>query len=419
MRVSRALVATLMAVTVVAAGCSPPTAPPSTPTTDRIDVSSTGDPANDGSGYIDGYLSQSANGRFVLFSSVATNLVAGDTNAGAPMTLEGLDLFVRDRVANSTVRVSMRPDGSEFPNTGGGYSSVSPLAAITRDGRYVIFSTTDPNTYARTVYRHDRATAQTVVFAQMGSTPGIFGHPDVSDDGNVVAFTGLAPVGAVRRSFVLEFGSATPVDVGSAENSNPRLSGDGRYVAADDYRFDRVTASASPVIVAGASGTDVVLAISGNGRFVAVSSSRAGLDPGDTNSVDDLYVSDMSTSSLTLVSTGGGPDGIVPNGGWALNYFGVGAATVNARYALASISDNGDRVAFITDAPDVLAAPTTGWNTYVRTLSTGATQHVTADHQNRVRWQTWGGRFLSSDGSRVVVQGSRSAVVGTWSHPIP
>jgi hypothetical protein len=67
----------------------------------------------------------SADGRFVAFSSSATNLVAGDSN-------EVNDVFVRDRQANTTTRVSVGLAGA---NANGGSDSPS----ISGDGRLVAF----------------------------------------------------------------------------------------------------------------------------------------------------------------------------------------------------------------------------------------------------------------------------------------
>ena len=47
----------------------------------------------------------SDDGRFVVFASTASNLVAGDDNNAA-------DIFVRDRTNNTTTLVSAAPDGS-------------------------------------------------------------------------------------------------------------------------------------------------------------------------------------------------------------------------------------------------------------------------------------------------------------------
>ena len=66
-------------------------------TTERVSVSSGGAQGNDGS-YFDPAIS--ADGRFVAFTSDATNLVPGDTNGAA-------DIFVRDRQTGTTRRVSL------------------------------------------------------------------------------------------------------------------------------------------------------------------------------------------------------------------------------------------------------------------------------------------------------------------------
>ena len=73
----------------------------------------------------------SADGRFVAFSSSATNLVAGDSN-------EANDVFVRDRQANTTTRVSVGLAGA---NANGGSDSPS----ISGDGRLVAFTSAATN----------------------------------------------------------------------------------------------------------------------------------------------------------------------------------------------------------------------------------------------------------------------------------
>ena len=67
----------------------------------------------------------SADGRYVAFTSGASNLVAGDTN-GRP------DVFVRDRQAASTTRVSLGAGQAQANRPSG-------VAAISADGRYVAF----------------------------------------------------------------------------------------------------------------------------------------------------------------------------------------------------------------------------------------------------------------------------------------
>src|SRR5260221_12724968 len=71
-------------------------------TTERVSVATGGAQADGGSQLP----SISADGRFVAFESAATNLVSGDTN--------GLDdVFVRDRVAGTTERVSLSTNGAQ------------------------------------------------------------------------------------------------------------------------------------------------------------------------------------------------------------------------------------------------------------------------------------------------------------------
>jgi Tol biopolymer transport system component len=92
-------------------------------TTERVNVSSAGAQADSGSYNEDSSIS--ANGRFVAFTSNASTLVTGDTN-GHP------DIFVHDRVAGGTYRVSVT-------RTGGQANDFSENAAISGDGEWVAF----------------------------------------------------------------------------------------------------------------------------------------------------------------------------------------------------------------------------------------------------------------------------------------
>ena len=89
--------------------------------TARVSLASDGSQANSGSFDI----SISADGRFVAFSSVASNLVAGDTNWNE-------DVFIHDRQTGETTRISVTSEGIQA-NGGSG----SPF--ISADGRYVTF----------------------------------------------------------------------------------------------------------------------------------------------------------------------------------------------------------------------------------------------------------------------------------------
>ena len=105
----------------------------------------------DGASYFPGL---SGDGRLVSFGSDATNLVVGDSNS-AP------DLFVFDRVAGTTTRVSVDVNGAEA--LGASYG-----ASLSADGRAVVFVTQDSLVPADVgtvadVYVHDRFGATVLV----------------------------------------------------------------------------------------------------------------------------------------------------------------------------------------------------------------------------------------------------------------
>lgn len=142
--------------------------------------------------------SLSANGRYVAFASFASDIVAGDTN-------DTFDIFVRDRRLGTTIRVSVDSSGAEAQ--GGG--SFQP--AISAGGKVVAFASEATNLVAsdtngvRDIFVHDVA-AGTTVRASVASDgteangqsdgPGIRGSatfgPDISGDGRLVTFDSIA-----------------------------------------------------------------------------------------------------------------------------------------------------------------------------------------------------------------------------------
>ncbi len=88
----------------------------------------------------DGWVSN--DGRFVLFRSLANNLVPGDTNGR-------VDVFLRDRLMGTTTRVSRAPDGSQLA------VDSEPLD-LSADGRYAFFRRLHAGWQVG--YRYDRIT---------------------------------------------------------------------------------------------------------------------------------------------------------------------------------------------------------------------------------------------------------------------
>ncbi|MBX3169352.1 MAG: PD40 domain-containing protein [Candidatus Eremiobacteraeota bacterium] len=163
---------------------------PATGATTLISVGLGGVPANNNSGFLGGFsdsVALSSNGRFVVFDSEASNLVAGDTNGFS-------DIFVRDTMTGTTRRVSVASDGTQ----GNGDSD---FPGISGDGRFVVFQSdstnldgSDTNGFLD-VYVYD--TLNNVckrVSWGLGFTPpnGRCGSPRISADGSRIVFASQA-----------------------------------------------------------------------------------------------------------------------------------------------------------------------------------------------------------------------------------
>jgi Dockerin type I domain len=148
-----------------------------------VSRSSSGTPGDD----VSLFSSASADGRYVAFDSAASNLVAGDTNAS-------YDAFVFDRIQHTTERVSVSSTGAQA-------NGLSGNPTVSADGRFVAFwsyaSNLVPNDMNNTqdVFVRDRQTGTTerVSIASDGSEANALSYaPFISNDGNIVAFQSLA-----------------------------------------------------------------------------------------------------------------------------------------------------------------------------------------------------------------------------------
>jgi Tol biopolymer transport system component len=231
-------------------------------TTDRASISTSGTQGD--SPFVTGVSDPvlSADGRYVAFASLMNTLVANDFN-------DSSDIFVRDRLAGTTVRASVTSAGIEADG-----ASSSP--SISGDGAVVAFG----------------SPASSDLVPGDGTCDGIY----VRDLGlGTTSCLPLRPAG----------GSA-----GSNANS-PAISGDGRFVVflslaayvpgdsgfSDDvYVHDRQTGITRRATVNGLglpSNSTFVggqPAISADGQFVAFESNASNLVPSDTNDQSDAFV---------------------------------------------------------------------------------------------------------------------------------
>ncbi|WP_412749834.1 TolB family protein [Krasilnikovia sp. M28-CT-15] len=270
----------------------------------------------------------SADGRYVAFSSWATGLVPGDTN-------ERGDIFVRDRRAGTTVRVSLTA-------TGGQAANASDNPAISADGRYIAFSSNAENLVAGDdngevdVFVHDRRRhlTQRVSVSSTGTAPaGASTYPVISANGRYVAFMSQAP------NVVADGSTAGGVFLRDLRRSTT-------------VRVSRTDAGA-PVTDAGPP------AMSGDGRYVTFSSFTDDVAPGDHNGLQDVVVRDLRTSRTKLISvSSAGVQGDEPSAG-------------------AAISPDGRYVTFLSWATNLVPGDRNGYgDIFLHDRRTGTTERV-------------------------------------------
>ena len=314
----------------------------------------------------------SADGRYVAFASRATNLVPSDTNGYA-------DVFVRDRQIGLTSLVSVDSQGVQ-----GNGDSVFP--SISSDGRYVAFSSSATNLVVpdmngtQDIFVRDRQTGQTslVSLASSGAQGNGFSlHPCISGDGRYVAFDSIASnlvpgeTLGVSDVFVRDVQSgqtirASVTSAGAEANAPsvfPSISADGGHVAfrsyatnltlipdtnihSDVFVHDLQTGQTSCVSVQpGGSTGDLgssFSSISADGRFVAFTSFATNLVAGDANGCSDIFVRDRRTGETSRVS--------IDSAG----------AEADGSNDAPSISADGRMVAFSSLATDLVAGDTNG-----------------------------------------------------------
>jgi hypothetical protein len=198
----------------------------------------------------------SADGRFVVFSSAASNLVAGDTNGVT-------DVFVHDRTTGTTERVSVDSTGAQ-----GKYASGIFGCAISADGEIAAFDSGASNfVHGDTngmydVFIHDRATGLTqrasVSSSGHQANDNCESPTAVSSNGLTVAFVSLASnlVGGDNNRavdvFVHEFCSkdASWANYGAGfpgTNGIPSFTSQQNPVLGSTLTLDLVNSCANPI----------------------------------------------------------------------------------------------------------------------------------------------------------------------------
>lgn len=256
----------------------------------------------------------SDSGRFVAFSSSATNLIGLDGNGVT-------DVFVHDRNSKKTTRVSTRSNGVEA-------NGHSTLQGLSDDGRFVLFYSNASNLVpgdsngASDVFVKDRKTGKTTRVSER--TNGAQGNNNsylsaISPNGRYVAFlsfaTNLVPNDSNGQSDIFVHDRSNKKTVRASVSNNGTQSNNGSLFPA----------------------------VANNGS-VAFPSLASNLVPNDTNNAWDVFVRNIKTKKTRRVSLSSA--GAQANGGSA-NFFGP-----------LQISSDGKRIAFESLASNLAAGDT-------------------------------------------------------------
>ncbi len=294
-------------------------------TTEQISV----DSAEVGGNQQSGDASVTSDGRYVVFTSSSTNLVGGDGNAVA-------DVFVRDRVDGVTIRISEDTSGLDADGP-----SSSPF--ITSNGQWVVFTSlasdlVDDDTNGEgDIFRYEMATGvidRVSVPAGGGESSRASNNASISEDGRYIAFESFSTdfvagdADGIIDVFVKDMVSGAVERIsrntsgveGNGNSTNARISGDGNTVvfesfandlvandtnfAPDVFAFQRDTQTMIRVSTDAAGNQSLGFAInavvSADGQFVAFDSDGDDLTPGDSGFLADVFLAQLPTATVYL-----------------------------------------------------------------------------------------------------------------------
>jgi hypothetical protein len=305
--------------------------------TEIVSVSTSGVQGNANSGLHEnnGVLDVSSDGRYVVFESRATNLVANDTNNSG-------DVFLRDRLLGTTERVSITWDGSQGNNN-------SFSGSISDDGRYVTFGSyatnfvpNDPQYWD--IFLRDRIAGTTIRISEpkAGGQPSHSSYySEISADGRFIGFSSEA------SNLV-------------AGDTNARMDAFLYTVSTGEMTL----LSQNPLTLEIGNDETWLTSITSDGRFVTLQSDATNLVPGDTNGVADSFVLDRDSGSLERVSVSStGIEG-------------------NSSSFAPSVSDDGRYTVFFSYASNLTPPDTNAFpDIFLRDRHAGITRRLTVDNQ--------------------------------------
>jgi len=298
----------------------------------------------------------SDDGRYVAFRSAATNW-------GGPATSSRWNIWVRDRVAGTTVRASIGHAGDTI-------GADAENGSISGNGRYVTYASAAANivpgdtnakkdVFVRDLVAKTNDRASVSIFE--GQSAEDSWAPSISDDGRYVAFLSAEELAGGRPG--------AGIDVFVRDRT-------GGSTANADLAPGALTPDGDP------SGLPV---LSGNGRFVAFGSKATNLVASDSNGKTDIFRHDLQTGSTVRVSVSD-----------------LGGQQLSSDSSSPAISDDGAAVAFSTAATVVAPADAgSDLDVFLRTVSANSTRRISTSLDAPDPVGTHDGAALSDDGSAV------------------
>jgi Tol biopolymer transport system component len=303
-------------------------------------------------------------GRHVVFTSVASNLVRRDTDGAS-------DVFLRDRSAGTTRRISVRPNRRPLRHD-------VWLAGLSPAGRFVLMTADSWRSSSTGALLFDRRTGRTSWAVEYVGSGVEAWAVDVSAGAHfVLTYFEHNLYRHNLRSGTFRGGAALP-----GRYLGAALSGDGRHIA---YSLGQVYVSDGPdfrprLVSVGLGGTEAngsstAPDLSRHGRFVAFESRASNLVRGDRNRTWDVFVRDRGEHRTYVVSVGVG-----------------GGRDANGPSQRPSISPNGRFIAFSSRASNLVPGDGNGRrDVFLYDRRTEAMTLVTSGHRgggaNRGTWE--------------------------------
>jgi Tol biopolymer transport system component len=370
----------------------------------------------------------SADGRFVAFVSDATNLVPGDLNLRR-------DAFVKDRATGQTQRVSLSTGGAEA----NGQTAALAISADGRYVAFSSDATNlvpgDVNG-VRDVFVRDRVTSTTVRVSTSNrgmEADGASDEPAISANGVYVAFTStatnLVPAdGNARRDVFVKAVAGAAIEsvsvtsaglAGNGHSFAPAISGNGKYVAfasgasdlvvndlngvADVFVRDRSARTTERVSLSSAglegNGSSNTPVMSTDGKYVGFTSRANNLVANDTNARDDVFVRDRGSALTTRASVSStGAQGNQPS-------------------TEPAMSADGRAIAFTSASPNLATPSSSRAQIYVRHLAAGVTERVSVRADGEFGDHPSGAPGLSADGKVVAYRSDSLNLVPNTQRP--